>query len=122
RTEVADALRSSIETTHDTAKASGTETSAGLSYGNGAAPSFRVAVHTPGLSATSPTDEIRPASDPLTAPLVVRSGQTIDNRMTGKLALAAIAKTSPTMNAIFWFSKTTPNAIARRLMATAASF
>ena len=42
--------------------------------------------------------------------------------MTGKLALAATANTRPTMNAMFWFSKTRPRPIASRLSATVAIF
>jgi hypothetical protein len=46
----------------------------------------------------------------------------MDSTSTGKLALAAMAKTSPTMKAMFWFSNTTPSAMASRLMTTAAAF
>jgi hypothetical protein len=48
-----------------------------------------------------PTAQSRPESPPATAPRVVRPDQDTESRMTGKLALAATAKTSPTMKAIF---------------------
>ena len=60
----------------------------------------------------STTADMRPRPPPSTAPRVVIPPQKIDIASTGKLALAATAATSPTMNATFTCSNRIDSAIA----------
>jgi hypothetical protein len=71
-----------------------------------------VASHTDGDSTVSTTEETRPRKPPITAPRVVQSFHSSDRNSTGKLAEAAIAKASDTMNAMFCFSKAMPSTTA----------
>ena len=52
-----------------------------------------------GLTRMSTMLETSPTSKPLTAPVVVKRFQKIEKTMTGRFALAATAKASPTRNA-----------------------
>ena len=77
--------------------AAGHEMMAGFSNGNGACARPSTDVQTPGLKITRPTEEMRPTTPPLTAPLDVVPFQVSDIRMTGKFALAETAKVRPTI-------------------------
>jgi hypothetical protein len=82
---------------------------AGFSRGKGACGQPNTEVHTPGLRTTRQTEESRPTSPPASAPVVVVPFHRSDMRMMGKFALAAMAKVSPTIYAMFWCSKSKPN-------------
>ena len=90
------------------------ENSAGDAYGNSAEPFGlpSVASHTDGDTIVSSTDETRPRKPPITAPRVVQSFHSTDMSSTGKLADAAIANASETMNAMFCFSNAMPSTTA----------
>src|SRR5688500_20139881 len=71
----------------------------GVNGGSGFGP-----VITFGLSMIKTTQEIRPTSMPVTAPVVLKRFQKMVSRITGTFALAATAKASATRNATvrFW--------------------
>src|SRR5687767_12797576 len=83
-------------------KAAGIDTIAGLRSGN-TADAFPIrSTQTVGLKTINRTDKKAPHAMEQTAPVVLNRRQTIESNSGGKLALQAIAKASPTMNATFW--------------------
>src|SRR5439155_6903163 len=114
RSAAAAALRSVIENSQIPANPMIIENSAGDEYGNSAEPGGlpSVASHTDGDTIVSATDDTSPRKPPITAPLVVQSFHSTDMNSTGKLADAAIANASATMNAMFCFSNAMPSATA----------
>ena len=74
---------------------------------------LNTSTHTTGLRITNAMVTKRPISPPKKAPLVVRFFQNMDKNIIGKLVLAAIAKASPTIKAIFCFSNMMPRKIAK---------
>src|SRR5664279_5130571 len=96
------------------------ENSAGELFGNQADPFGlpNVTSQTEGETTVSATDEARPRKPPVTAPRVVQSFHSTDMNSTGKLADAAIANASETMNAMFCFSNTMPSTTATMPSAT----
>src|SRR5690606_4444368 len=93
-------------------KANGMDRMPGFGNGVMGAAKPNTSTHTVSLSTTQVVAVIRPKKPPMVAPRVVQPRHAIDSTNTGKLALAAIAKASPTIKATFWFSKIMPSKIA----------
>ncbi len=95
--------------------ASGIDTMPGFSSGNSGRACFSQTPWGPitaGPTATSSRQELRPTSVPTTAPAVVKLLQYMESSKVGRLALAAMAKASPTRKATFWPRKPMPSTIA----------
>src|SRR5919107_3761177 len=86
----------------------------GVSGGSGFGP-----VITLGLRMIRTTQEIRPTSMPVTAPVVLTRFQKMVSRITGTFALAATAKASATRNATLKLSAGRARSIAATEIPTA---
>src|SRR6266702_1586552 len=104
----------SRETTMPTAKAENIDTMQGFLRWMIGAALWNTSTQTVGESTIMPMERKAPVMIEATAPPVVNFFQVIDMSSAGKLALAAMEKASPTMQATFWPLKEMPRITAKK--------